>query len=144
MCVWTNSESDFSMPTVNWWTTEMPLKCKWTWWQIWIIQILPGQYECIKGTESIATFGEDINVNQFISHTAQWHKSCHAKCNTNKLERKRDSNTLKPLLSILVTLVTGHLLIWLNKLLEHYIYQSRTSLSRYGLPPNGQLSPVMK
>ena len=32
-------------------------------------------------------FGEDINVDQFMSNQAKWHKSCHLKFCADKLQR---------------------------------------------------------
>jgi len=39
-------------------------------------------------------FGEDIDVEQLVTHQVKWHKSCHLKFNDTKLQRarKRESN----------------------------------------------------
>ena len=34
-------------------------------------------------------FGADIDLNEFIRDRAQWHKSCHAQFNANRLARAR-------------------------------------------------------
>lgn len=41
-------------------------------------------------------FGADICVDKFIKNRAHWHKSCHAKFNTNRLARgrKRESDEM--------------------------------------------------